>query len=146
MSGGAMDHTMGNLTARDKQTTPNNVDYFKNQTKPPYVNLYKTSDGFGTAKAWSMGTDAEWKYNWDVCTYETCGGQALHENKLVQSVATNSQSWGSGLSNFTRADNRWPDRGGNYNNGSNAGVFYSGNNNGNPNNNYAFRAALLPLP
>ena len=93
-----------------------------------------------------MGTDAEWKYNWDVCTYETCGGQALHENKLVQSVATGYQSWGSDNSGFTRADRRWPDRGGGYGSGSLAGVFYSGYNYGYPDVNYAFRAALLPLP
>ena len=146
MSGGAWEQVMGNLTTGDKQTTPNNVDYFKNQTKPPYVNLYKTSDGFGTAKAWSMGTDAEWKYNWDVCTYETCGGQALHENKLVQSVAAGNQSWGSDSSFFAQADGRWPDRGGGCSYGSSAGVFYSGYNNGYPDYSYAFRAALLPLP
>ena len=146
MSGGAWEQVMGNLTTGDKQTTPNNVDYFKNQTKPPYVNLYKTSDGFGTAKAWSMGTDAEWKYNWDICTYETCGGQALHENKLVQSVASYYQSWGSDISSFAQAGGRWPDRGGNYGYGSSAGVFYSGGDDGYPNYSYAFRAALLPLP
>ena len=144
MSGGAMDHTMGNLTARDKQTTPNNVDYFKNQTKPPYVNLYRTSDGFGSAKAWSAGADAEWKYNWDICTYETCGGQALHENKLVQSVATHNQSWGSTTSSFTHVKGRWSDRGGDYSSKDDVGVFYMNYDYDRAYGNYAFRAALLP--
>ena len=146
MSGGAYEQVMGNLTTSDTQTTPNDVNYFKNPTKPPYVNLYKASAGFGTRRDWSIGTSNEWIWNWDVCTYETCGGQALHENKMVQSVSALDQSWGSDGSNFTRAGSRWPVRGGYSYSGSYAGVFYSGGNNGGPSYGYAFRAVLLPLP
>ena len=144
MSGGAYDKVMGNRTDSATQTTPNTVGYFINQTKPPYVNLYKTSDGFGSARAWSIGADAEWKYNSDACTYETCGGQALHENRLVQSVAADGQSWGGDGDFFAPANARWPDRGGYFSAGSLAGVFYLGGNNGYPNGTLAFRAALLP--
>ena len=39
--------------------------------------------------------------------------------------------------------NPFVDRGGNYNNTTNAGVFYSGRNNGNANDNHGFRACLV---
>jgi hypothetical protein len=70
-----------------------------------------------------------------------------HKNKLynkkgvdlTQSVSSNNQSWGSDYSNFVNSSNPWFKRGGNSNNGSNAGVFASNNNNGNGNNNVGFR-------
>ena len=58
----------------------------------------------------------------------------------VQSVTSNDQSWGSDNSNFVDADNPWSIRGGNSNNGSNAGLFSANSNNGNANNNIGFRA------
>ena len=61
------------------------------------------------------------------------------------SVSSNNQSWGSDNSNFVNSSNRWFQRGGNANNGSNAGLFNS-NNNGNNNTNNDSRAALLALP
>ena len=44
--------------------------------------------------------------------------------------------------NFLNSSNPFFKRGGNYNNGSNAGVFNSNNNNGNGNNNNSFRVVL----
>ena len=44
--------------------------------------------------------------------------------------------------NFVNADNPWFKRGGNYNNGANAGTFNFNNNNGNANNNNGFRSVL----
>ncbi|MDR2063846.1 MAG: hypothetical protein LBQ02_03630, partial [Candidatus Nomurabacteria bacterium] len=64
-------------------------------------------------------------YNNDVCTYQTCGGQALHETKTVQSVSSDTQSWGSDYSYFVNSSLPWFPRGGNANDGSNAGLFYS---------------------
>ncbi len=49
------------------------------------------------------------------------------------------------LFSFVLSSNPWFERGGNYNNGSNAGLFYANNDNGNANNNNAFRVALAPL-
>ena len=46
-------------------------------------------------------------------------------------------------SNFPYASNPFFIRGGNYNNGSNAGPFYFNNNNGWGNNNYSFRVVLF---
>lgn len=55
-------------------------------------------------------------------------------------MTSNDQSWGSDNSNFVDADNPWSIRGGNSNNGSNAGLFSANSNNGNANNNIGFRA------
>ena len=55
-------------------------------------------------------------------------------------------SWGGDNSNFVNSSNPWFERGGNSNNGSNAGVFASNNNNGNNNTNIGFRVALLAVP
>lgn len=60
----------------------------------------------------------------------------------TQSVSSNDQSWGSDYSNFVNSSNPWFERGGNANNGSNAGLFASNNNNGNANNNIGFRVVL----
>ncbi len=145
MSGGACEQVMGNRTDSTTQTTPNNVDYFKNQTKPPYVNLYRTADGFGSAKAWSIRANAEWAHNWDACTYKTCGGQALHENILVQAVTEGNQSWGNDDSWFVRTGDRLPVRGGYYSSSSRAGVFFSGGDLSYPGaSGFAFRIAFLP--
>ena len=62
------------------------------------------------------------------------------------SVSSNNQSWGDDNSNFVNSNNRWFQRGGNANNGSNAGLFNSNNNNGNSNNNNGFRSVLLAAP
>ena len=45
--------------------------------------------------------------------------------------------------NFPNSSNSWFMRGGNYNNGINAGVFNFNNNNGDRNNNNSARAALV---
>ena len=48
-------------------------------------------------------------------------------------------------SNFPNTSNPFFKRGGNYNNGTNAGVFYFNNNNGNSNSNNSFRPVLVAL-
>ena len=149
MSGGATDFTMSNLTSSDDKLTWDTA-YFKNAVGAPYVNLFKESDGFGKPREWSIEKSVQHRYNWDNCTYETCGGQALHENKTTQSNSNSNdgQSWGSDRSSFAHSGNRWLWRGDSGYNGSRAGVFAAGyNNNWNSDGSYwAFRAALLPLP
>jgi hypothetical protein len=95
-----------------------------------YLNIYPRYATF---------TNNSYYTNNNQCTYQTCGGQALHETKTVQSVSSDTQSWGSDYSNFVNSTNPWFERGGNSNNGSNAGVFASNRNNGNANNNISFR-------
>ena len=48
-------------------------------------------------------------------------------------------------SNFPDSNNPFFERGGNYNNGSDAGLFYFNNNNGNANSNNSFRVVVPVL-
>jgi len=67
--------------------------------------------------------------------------QGVSQLHPVLSVSTNNQSWGSDNSNFVNSTNPWFIRGGNANNGSNAGLFNSNRTNGQANNNNGFRSA-----
>ena len=72
---------------------------------PPYTNLYYPSHfNRYSSPDWSIETAAlgftQPYYNNDWCTWETCGGQALHETKMYQSVQSDSSSWGGGLGLF----------------------------------------------
>ena len=156
MSGGAYEYVMGNLTGYDDQSETSNSSYMTTQVKPPYVDLYKESpygnftSGVSSGAAnnpvgWGAGTN-EYYWNNDICTWATCGGHALHETKLYQSVSDNDQSWGSALSYFVLSSSRWFRRGGNANDGSYAGLFNSSRSNGNYSSYYGFHAALLALP
>ena len=151
MSGGVYEYVMGNLTGYDDQSETSNITYMQTRAKPPYVDLYKESQGFDyisiddTNPAWSASTSAQY-YNNDVCTWGTCGGHALHETKQYQSVSSSYQSWGSDNSNFVNSSNRWFQRGGGALALSNAGLFNSGRGTGSRSSGLGFRAALLALP
>lgn len=156
MSGGAYEHVMGNLTGYDNQSETSRSSYMTTQAKPPYVDLYKESpygnftSGVSSGAAnnpvgWGASVD-EYYWNNDVCTWETCGGHALHETKQYQSVSSNYQSWGGDSSNFAYSSFRWFLRGGSARSVSNAGLFVSGGSDGISTSSYGFRAALLALP
>ena len=156
MSGGVHEYVMGNLTGYDDQSETSSSTYMTTQAKPPYVDLYKESpygnftSGVSSGAAnnpvdWGAGT-YEYYWNNDICTWETCGGHALHETKQYQSVSSVSQSWGSGRSSFVYSSLRWFLRGGYAYSGSSAGLFYSLNGSGYDNSDYGFRSALLALP
>ena len=147
MLGGAWEYVMGNLTTATDNTTTSDTSYFRNPTKPPYVDLYKNSDGFNsddnkpTATAWSSDQSNAYIYNNDICAWTTCAGQAFNETKTSQAVSYYSQSWGGDFSYFPYADYPWSHRGGSYDGGSDAGLFYSSHNNGNAYDYYGFRVA-----
>ena len=61
----------------------------------------------------------------------------------TSSRSSGSTSWFSDYSSFVRSSNPVFGRGGNYSNGSNAGLFYFGNYNGNSNNNNGFRPVCV---
>ncbi|MDO4271626.1 MAG: hypothetical protein Q4C83_01420, partial [Candidatus Saccharibacteria bacterium] len=73
----------------------------------------------------------------------TCGGQALHETKQVQSVTRFLQSWGRAYPDFPSSSSRWSLRGGGAVIGSSAGVFSSYYNTGNSGSSGGFRAVLI---
>ena len=151
MSGGASEYVMGNLTGYDDQSESVGTSFTRNPIKPPYVDLYKESLGFDysssgdTNPAWSYSTNAQY-YNNDVCTWDICGGHALHETKQYQSVSSYRQSWGDDYSNFPFSDYRWFHRGGDANDGISAGLFYPGSSGGDSNNSIGFRSVLLAAP
>ena len=64
------------------------------------------------------------------------------QEKILSSIILKGLNY---YSNFPNTSNPFFKRGGNYNNGSNAGVFYFNNNNGNSNSNNSFRPVLVAL-
>ena len=152
MSGGANEYVMGNLTSYNDQSESSNASLTRNPIKPPYVDLYKESphgnftSGLSGVNnnpiSWSSAT-YESNWNNDVCTWNTCGGHALHETKRYQSVSSNNQSWGGDYSYFVDSYDRWFQRGGNAYNGSDAGFFHSILNSGSSGSSGGFRAVLF---
>jgi hypothetical protein len=146
MSGQNWEYVMGNRTTSDTQTT-SNASYFTNPLTLDalnYTDLYKTTSPslFGIKPTWSTSSTEQY-YNNDVCTWNTCGGHALHETKVPQSVSSSSQSWGGDYSNFVNSDYPWFRRGGDSNLGSYAGLFASYDGSGSGNNSIGFRVVLL---
>ena len=126
MAGGAWEYVAGAYTTGDSGSTSG----MTTALTEPYVNLYKSSDGFDQgAVAW-QDTSGEgnnnYRYNFQICKYGNCGGAALHETRAVQSVIAWNNGWGSDNSYFVVASDPWFLRGGRAYNGSAAGVFASG--------------------
>ena len=148
LSGGADEYVMGNRTTSTTETSiaPLRPDYFTTPAKEPYVDLYvATPNGpFGTKPSWSSGS-SEVYYNYDVCTFETCGGTATYETTTVQSVSSTYLSWGGTLSYFVDSSGPWFNRGSSSYN-SYASPFYTNDSSGYDSTNYGSRAALLALP
>ena len=129
MAGGAWEYTMGDYTTSQNTTSSR---YFSVPANTPYVDLYRQADGFGKQKpSWSESSNSAY-YNFDLCTYETCGGQALHETMTVQTITgyNNSVQWGNSAALFPDADYEWAGRGGAASQASNSGIFYSNGSSG----------------
>ena len=148
LSGGIDEYVAGNRTTDATQTTTTNTTYFKTPAKSPYVDLYVvTPNGpFGTKLSWSSAEDyEEYWYNYDICTFETCGGTATYETTTVQSVSDYYQSWGGTDSSFVYFSIPWFYRGGRSTD-STASPFYTDDGSGSSYPYLGFRAALLALP
>ena len=126
MSGGGWECTAASYTTNLNESGVSDTygDYFGTKAHPPYVNTYNFS-------------------NFNSCTYQTCGGQALYETNLSDSDGSNQ--WNNNYSYFARSSYPWFERGGNYNDGSDAGLFYAVDDDGYADGNDAFRVALAPL-
>lgn len=146
MAGANWEYVAANLTSYDDTTQTNSTSYLTKQGDDTYFNLFRTSDGFdrttaygtngvGKAPAWSVkygganSTNIQpWRvymYNNDFCTWDSCGGQALHETKRYQSVNDWARSWGGDNSHLSNVTDPWLRRGGRIVNGTDAGVFAS---------------------
>ena len=149
MSGGANEYVAGNLTSYNNQTQQST--YMQEQAVQPYVDLYKeTPYGvFNNRPLWSYGTDA-FMFNNDVCTWNTCGGHALHETKKYQSVEYANVSWGDDWSQFvwygSRYSHRWFLRGLSASSWHNAGLFGVDRDTNGSISGSSYRITLLALP
>ena len=147
LSGGASEYVMGNRTTSASSQTTSSATCFETPASEPYVDLYvATPNGpFGTPASWSSSTSSELYYNYDICTFETCGGTATYETITVQSVSIYNQSWGGASSHFVNSSAPWFYRGSNSAN-SNASPFCAGYVGNGIGPSYGSRAALLALP
>ena len=140
LSGGASEYVAGNYTTSNTQTY-GSATYFNTKATSPYVDLYKTANGFGTKPSWSSGSSS-WYRNYDACTFETCGGSSIYETTTVQSVSGDYQSWGESYSGFVGSGGPWFSRDGESRD-SDASPFYANSSYGSNAATLGFRSALL---
>ena len=118
MAGGAAEYT----AARYSQTLDGADDSLIGYTvRPPYVNLYNFT-------------------NFNACTFETCGGQALYETTGVDKVK--GARWNNDYAMFVDKNYPWFERGGDATNGPGAGVFATYAGAGYAQFRFAFRVVL----
>ena len=122
MSGGGWEYVAASYS--DNLNNSNTNEYFgSNTAHPPYVNTYNFS-------------------NFNSCTYQTCGGQALYEtNNGTNDIAA---QWNNNYVKFMSASTPWLIRGGGYGNKSTAGLFYASNLDGKISIGHSLRAILAP--
>ena len=121
MSGGGYEYVAASYS--DKLNN-SNTQYF-GSAAPPYINTYNFRD-------------------FNSCTYQTCGGQALYETNLYDSDGSNQ--WNNNDSYFAKSSYPWFVRGDNFNDGSNAGLFCAIRDIGGSDDLHALRVALAPAP
>ena len=121
MSGGGWEYTASSYTS---DLNSSNTNYFSQSAHPPYVNNYNFTET-------------------NNCTFATCGGQALYETN--DGSGNGSDQWNGNYMYFVTSSYPWFVRGGGYDDGSFAGLFYASNVNGYANYYLsAFRVALAP--
>lgn len=144
MSGGGREFTMG-IRSTQASGIGENSTYFATPPRSPYANIYSDSEGFGAKPSWSQSTDSQF-FNNDVCTWETCGGQAIHETKTIQSVINSEQSWNQDYSQFAYGNYIYFGRGGNFGGGTKTGLFSTGRSDGNGQYYDGIRAVIANTP
>ena len=142
MAGGVGEFVAGSYTTTNDSST----NGITTAISEPYVNLYKSSDGFsqGTV-AWQDQSGEGTKgylYNFQICKWSNCGAQDLHETRSVQSVTAWNDGWGSDSSYFVYASTPWLVRGGITSFGSRADIFAAYGYSGGGWAGYGSRAAL----
>ncbi|MDR1197071.1 MAG: hypothetical protein LBL08_02245, partial [Candidatus Nomurabacteria bacterium] len=117
MSGGPFEYTMSNRGAIS------DTSYMTTMPQTRYLNTYYVGP-FGIKPSTSSSSN-EYFYNYDVCTFQICGGQANYETTVAQSVSELSQSWLSDYAQFTISQFPWTCRGGGFNGFTFNGLFAS---------------------
>ena len=131
MSGGGWEYVAASYTS-DLNLHDSSNNWFSQPAHPPYVNTYNITD-------------------LNSCTFNTCGGQALYETNNGKGCGSGCNQWNVQYLNMDYFSSTYPWflRGGYYNDGSNAGLFYAHDGAGNAydySHGYAFRVALAPAP
>ncbi len=128
MSGGGWEYVAASYTTNlNESGVSTDGDYFGTKAHPPYVNTYNIT-------------------NLNSCTFTTCGGQALYETNNGTGGGSGSNQWNGqylDMGDFSSSYS-WFMRGGTYNNGSDAGLFYASVYSGYTLLDNAFRVALAP--
>jgi hypothetical protein len=145
MSGGYDEYTLGNLsnglnigTPKDSGFTAgsNNEQYYVGINNK-YFDLYPNS--IFTATDEFTGSNK--------CTWATCGGQALHETRMVQTIGTDqrNQAWLNQNTTFVTPTSPWTRRGGTYHaTGDTEGLFFVSNTfGGGTTQYYGYRVSLI---
>ena len=101
------------------------TDYFANTPHRPYANLYYNTGSFNS------------------CTYESCGGQAMHEVNDGQGDGSDNQ-WHGQWAEFVFYGFIWATRGGSAN-WLHSGVFNADAGNGSANDHYSLRVILASV-
>ena len=121
LAGGAYEYVMGNYSSNPNETYKDSC--FNNTAKPPYVDIYLSTDFSSSNKpAWTTSTSIYRYYN-DICTWDNCGGDALHE--IMRHQSSSSQLWrGDYSGGFVSSTARWFYRGGSLSYSSDAWSIY----------------------
>ena len=127
MSGGGWEYVAASYTTNLNESGVSKYDdYFGTKAHPPYVNTYNIT-------------------NLNSCTFITCGGQALYETNNGIGDGEGKNQWnGQYLDMSDFSSYYWFMRGGIYNDGSDAGLFYASVYSGYTLFDNAFRVALAP--
>ena len=132
MSGGAWEYTAAYVEN----------SYITDTTKDQYTYGKSVVDGAAKYKdVYSIGTDGD-SYTGNYAAASGKYGDAVYE---TSSTGDGTDSWYSDCSYFPDTDYPFFIRGGNYNDKSDAGVFYFNNDNGNDNNDIGFRVVVPVL-
>ena len=125
MFGGGLEYVAASYSGDMNVLKSSSYIGFSRSAYPPYVNIYNFS-------------------NFNDCTYQTCGGQALYETNLSDSDGYNQ--WNGNRSSFVRPSAPWFMRSGVPSDALNAGLFSTYIFGGNTVEGHAFRVALAPAP
>lgn len=116
MAGGTTELTLSNRGAIA------NTNFMATMPQTRYMNIYYVGP-FKIRPSRSASSNESF-YNFDVCDFKLCGGQANYETTTVQSVSSYSESWAADSSRFVDS-NMWQLRGGHYAAEDSAGLFAS---------------------
>jgi hypothetical protein len=125
LAGGNWEYTMGNfnnMVGLSEFSTLPAPKFFNAYLNPPFSGNYLSSN--------------------NQCTWVTCGGQALHETKVAQSISTDSQTWNNSSSDFVDSSVMWFIRGARSINLLNPVIFATDNHDGSATSWLTFRVVL----